>query len=357
MRAGVFLELLAERFDVTLCVVQLYGRRPFAEDERLLSRCSQFVRFTPDSLRKRGGTAPELAGREFTHVHVFRLVMASWLQLVLPQQKQRPRFTLDLDDYESQTQGRFVELYAANNLPERAEKARAQAAKSKTAEGNIIPFFDATYVCSETDRAPLAKQFPDVRVIAVPNVVRMPEPAPSADKVSTFQFLFVGTMSYYPNEDAIVWFCTEVLPLLRSIGEAAFRVTIVGRTSDAIGPLAEILEVDVLGEVDSLTECYLEADVAIVPIRAGGGTRIKILEAMSYGIPVISTTVGAEGLELDSVTDLVIADSAEEFAEGCLNLMANPAKRSEIAAAGSHWVRQHHSLDNARAALAEEMAQ
>lgn len=351
MRAGVFLELLTEQFDVTLCVVQIYGRRPFAEDQRLLSRCETFVHYAPDDLKALGKTAPELVGTEFTHVHVFRLVMASWLRNVMPPLQQRPKFSLDLDDYESQTQLRFAELYAANGMPDRAAAASDRAAKAQKAEEQVLPFFDEAYVCSNADRATLADRFPTVRFAVVPNVVRMPDGVPKKTRDSVFQFLFVGTMAYYPNEDAIVWFCTEVVPLLRSMEAAAFRVTAVGRISDAIGPLAEIPEVEIRGEVQDLAACYREADAAVVPIRAGGGTRIKILEAMSFGTPIVSTTAGAEGLELQDGEQLLIANSAEAFATACMQLMTDSTVGLKIATSASEWVRAHHGIDNARAAL------
>ncbi len=355
MRAGVFLELLAEHYDVTLFVLQLFAWSRFAQDQRILSLCSNFIHYTPAKLKERGNTVPELDGIEFEHVHIFRLSMAQRLRHLVPGLKRRPYYSLDLDDYESQTQLRIAELYRANGLIAQAESVHEQAAVANKAELHIVPFFDAAYVCSEVDRQALQERFPEVRIRAIPNVVRIPHVPPAKEAGSAFRFLFVGTMAYYPNEDAALWFCRDVLPRLRDRQGDGLRILIAGRPTAAVAALADIPEVEVLGELESLETCYREADAVIVPIRAGGGTRIKILEAMSYGKPVVSTTVGAEGLECIPGTDLLIGDGAEQFATCCRRLMADKSKRSALASRGAEWVSKHHRIDNARRVLAKEI--
>ncbi len=114
---------------------------------------------------------------------------------------------------------------------------------------------------------------------------------------------------------------------------------------------------EILGELKSLESCYRETDAVIVPIRAGGGTRIKILEAMSHSKPVVSTTVGAEGLECTPGVELLIGDGAEKFAGCCQELMDDRSKRAVLASRGAKWVGKHHRIENARQALAGEIQQ
>ena len=138
----------------------------------------------------------------------------------------------------------------------------------------------------------------------------------------------------------------EILPILRRSAPAPFRVVIAGRRPDAtVRRLAELDGVEVVPDPPTLAPYYARADVAIVPVRSGAGTRIKILEAFSFGVPVVSTEMGAEGLELTGGTDLLFGDTAEAFAAACLDLMRDPAVRDALWRAASRvrgavWARR-----------------
>jgi glycosyltransferase involved in cell wall biosynthesis len=160
-----------------------------------------------------------------------------------------------------------------------------------------------------------------------------------------FTFLFVGNLDYYPNGDAVRWFAREVLPALQERAPASFRVVVVGN-----GDTPPKLEH--AGAVADVGPCYAAADVAIVPLRAGGGTRIKILEAFAHGVPVVSTPIGAEGLEAAGGEHLLLGGDAEAFARGCAELMASPELRRGLAERALRLVRDSYSLDAAIAAVA-----
>jgi glycosyltransferase involved in cell wall biosynthesis len=163
---------------------------------------------------------------------------------------------------------------------------------------------------------------------------------PSADLV------FVGSMDWRPNVDGVSWFIAEVLPLIhRQIPDCT--VAVVGRS-----PSREILalgeadrRIQVTGTVPDVRPYLWGSQLSIVPLRIGGGTRLKIYESMAAKVPVVSTTVGAEGLEYDSGVNISIGDSAEAFAAACVDLLQHPEKRSSMSRAAWDMVASRFSWD------------
>jgi glycosyltransferase involved in cell wall biosynthesis len=139
-------------------------------------------------------------------------------------------------------------------------------------------------------------------------------------------------MDWLPNIEGVHWFATEILPRIRR-EMPEVRFTIVGRNpAPSIWHLAQPEEgVEVTGTVPDVRPYLIEGDVMVVPLKSGGGTRIKILEAMAAGIPIISTTVGAEGLGLTPGKEIVIADDPADFAREALQLLSGPRIASELA--------------------------
>ena len=166
--------------------------------------------------------------------------------------------------------------------------------------------------------------------------------------------LMVGLLTYEANRDAAGFFATEVLPLIRrSRPGAVFRV--VGRydVETNVAAFRDLPGVSVAGEIPDITTELESADVVVVPIRFGGGTRIKILEAFAHGIPVASTTVGAEGLEVEDGRHLLLADGPEDLARACLRLLDDNALRSALVAEGEAlWEARYRSSAVRRAIAA-----
>jgi glycosyltransferase involved in cell wall biosynthesis len=179
-----------------------------------------------------------------------------------------------------------------------------------------------------------------VNWVVVANVVP-PPPEESRAPGGPFTFLFVGSLDYAPNKEGALFFCSSVLPLLRQVSAERFQVLIVGRRPEpAICQLEEIEDVSVIADPPDVGPYYRRADACIAPIYSGGGTRIKILEAFSYRLPVISTTIGAEGLGLIPAQHAVIADTAADFAAACHRLQTDPADRERLAEAGYQLYRK-----------------
>jgi glycosyltransferase involved in cell wall biosynthesis len=156
--------------------------------------------------------------------------------------------------------------------------------------------------------------------------------------------VFSGAMDWRPNIDAMVFFLREVLPLLKK-REKDIRFVIAGRNPDPSIHHATSGDpnVEITGTVDDIRPYLGGADVAVVPLRIGGGSRLKILEAMSLGMPVVSTTIGAEGLEVQDHLNILIADSPERISDSILLLLRNPGLGRSLGRNGRILVEQKYS--------------
>lgn len=144
------------------------------------------------------------------------------------------------------------------------------------------------------------------------------------------RMIFVGALDYEPNADAVRWFVTEVLPLVRRRLPGA-RLAVVGRGSDMLGLPGQVPGLEVVGEVADLGPELLAADISVVPIRLGAGTRLKVVEAMANHLPMVTTTVGCEGIALRDGTHALVADDPRRFADRCLRMLTDGTIRQELA--------------------------
>src|SRR3954451_22027763 len=263
---------------------------------------------------------------------------------------------VDLDNLDSQLLRYRRRMLWASRPADRRGRARvlAQVAADTLdirrwhrVERDVVGRAASVVVCSALDRERLA----GANVRAVPNAY---EPTaggeaagPRTDDAASGApvLLMVGLLTYEPNRDAAGFFARDVLPRVRArVPEAEFRV--VGRydVEENVAALRDVPGVSVAGEVPDLTVELREAALAVVPIRFGGGTRIKILEAFAHGLPVVSTTVGAEGLDVQDGRHVLVADRAEDLAQVCLRLLDDPELRSRLAAEGmALWEASYRS--------------
>jgi len=196
-------------------------------------------------------------------------------------------------------------------------------------------------VCSEEDRRILG--YDNVRVL--PNCVDMPPDSPSELVDDHHRLLFIGKMDYEPNIDAARYFCKSILPHIREV-EPRAHVYIVGREpSEEIRALHTGTDVFITGAVPDATPHFNAASIVVVPIRFGGGTRIKILEAFAHRKAVVSTTIGSEGLRVQQGVHLYRADTPHDFAVKCLALMKDNSMRRNLGMAGRELVESHYSQD------------
>ena len=201
--------------------------------------------------------------------------------------------------------------------------------------------------CSEIDANLMRDNFHIANVSDVATGVNLDYFAkPSKSGVTTKpDFAFVGSMDWLPNEQGVLWFAQEILPLIRRKRPTA-TFGIVGRTPPpSIMALAKDPLITVTGTVPDVRPWFWESAVSVVPLLVGGGTRLKIYEAMAASSPVVSTAVGAEGLVFEHPNNIRIADKPQDFADHCLDLVEHPEVNARVAQAALDLVTTHFSWE------------
>jgi len=200
-------------------------------------------------------------------------------------------------------------------------------------EQRTVTAVDAVAVVSGAERRWVEQVAPGALITVAPNGVDTDHFRPVASPRNR-SLVFTGAMDYPPNVDAVLWFCREVWPIVRR-RDPALRLEVVGRTPDArVRALNGEAGVRVTGEVSDVRIHLAQSSVVVVPLRAGAGTRLKILEAMAMGCPVVSTTLGAEGLDVEDGSDILLADTPAAFAGAIESLLRSPATASRLGDAG-----------------------
>jgi len=211
-------------------------------------------------------------------------------------------------------------------------------------EGDAVRRFDLVLTVSEADERTLQRLYgPLARPVhVVPTGVDTAYFAPQDAIVRPRHLVFTGSMDWLPNEDGVQHFVRDVLPLIRE-AEPSATLSIVGRDpTAAVRRLAEEYGVHVTGRVDDVRPHVAEAAVSVVPLRIAGGTRLKIFEAMAMGKPIVSTTVGAEGLPVDDGLHLLLADTPNAFAHAVVRLLQNQTERARLGDAARHLVLERY---------------
>lgn len=218
----------------------------------------------------------------------------------------------------------------------------AQAARES--ERCVLPKYDRVLVTSGHDATLVQTIVPNARVTVYPNALPLIVPPPRADRQ---EIIFSGNLEYPPNIQAVRFFHRDVWPALHSRWpELQWKIL-----SKNPGPIRELAardpHIEVTGFVQDAVTVIAQAQVAVVPLLAGSGTRIKILEAWAAGTPVVSTTVGAEGLQYHDRENLVLADTAETFTAAVSELLALPVNRERIGAAGRRLYEERYTWQTA----------
>jgi glycosyltransferase involved in cell wall biosynthesis len=190
-------------------------------------------------------------------------------------------------------------------------------------EARLAARFDRCLVVSEIEAQRLRAVAADTAVSLVPNGVDTAALRPLPEAAAGKRLIFVGHLRYPPNIDAVRFLARHILPALRTrIPEA--RLTVVGEGAPrALREFAGRADIDLVGRASCPLPYYQDAHVAVVPLRAGGGTRLKILEAMALGRPVVSTPLGCEGLAVEDGKHLLIAHDVEGFAAAVARLLTD----------------------------------
>lgn len=215
-----------------------------------------------------------------------------------------------------------------------------QSQRINAYEGQLCRLADAVIAVSEEDHAILSEYRKDDRTFIVPSGIFVERYTTAMEAISLPEhaLVFTGKMDYRPNVDAMLWFADEILP---HVPQA--HLTIVGqKPHPRIQHLPQRDNIALTGWVDSVPPYLHAADVYVAPLRMGGGTRLKILEAMASGCAIIATTIAAAGLNDDVKSALIIVDDPSDFARAVTDLLQNPARRAQMGQLARARVRAHY---------------
>lgn len=202
---------------------------------------------------------------------------------------------------------------------------------------------ESVLAVSPLDAANLLANAPNAKVRSIPTGVDTEYFRANGTPESAAHLVFTGAMDWYPNEDAMLFFIDEILPRVRQQIPHA-TMTIAGRNPSArLRSAGDAAAVRITGTVDDVRSFIDEGTVYVVPLRIGGGTRLKIFEALSMGKAVVSTTIGAEGLPLVDGEHYVRSDDAAHFAGAVVSLLGDPKRRKELGTAGRDLVQDRYS--------------
>lgn len=223
---------------------------------------------------------------------------------------------------------------------------RYQSWKLRRAERAAVRAFDGNVVVSNVDRTELLGIVPEASVHEVPNGTDTDFFKPNPSTKESCSLVFAGSMGWYPNSDAMSLFAQDIWP---SIKRACPDVTMNLIGSKPPSDVARVGQRDpqfkVLGFVDDVRPIIEAAAVYVVPIRVGGGTRLKILDAMAMGKAIVSHPIGAEGIRVTDGVDIVLAEKPEDFASRVVELLGDPARRAALSSAARETAVTRYAWD------------
>ena len=212
-------------------------------------------------------------------------------------------------------------------------------------EVDIMNAFDCGTVVARFDRDYLLAQDDSLNLSIVPMGVDLGYFQPNPITQPAPMLLFTGTMNYFPNADAAIYFCDEVFPRIRERHPKACFYVVGNHPSEPVKRLEAHEGVTVTGYVPDVRPYFEKASVFVAPLRAGSGIQTKNLEAMAMGVPVVTTSVGAMGLEADIGKELLVADTPADFAEQVIHLLDNKRLRKTLAQTARTRVENSYSWE------------
>ncbi len=262
----------------------------------------------------------------------------------------KPRLILDEfnAEYVLQRRAAQTDLSLPINSPRalmRGIYSLVQWRKLAAYERRLLRTYDQVLVVSAEDQRALQRLDPAAHPPIIPNGVDthyfQPPASPARSQPPTL--VFTGSLDFRPNIDAVTWFARHGLPLVRAQQPEA-RFVVVGRKpAPAVQALHDGVAVEVVGEVTDVRPFIAAAAVYLVPMRIGGGVRLKLLEALAMQAPIVSTSMGAEGVEaLHAGKQLLLADTPAAFAQAILHLLDDPALGQRLGVAGRTFVQAHY---------------
>jgi glycosyltransferase involved in cell wall biosynthesis len=290
--------------------------------------------------------AARLSQHPFDVVEIEGIEMTPYLPTITAASQPRPLIIYDAHNAEWILQKRAFEADIRN--PTRWHAAAyswVQWLRLRRYEANTLRQVDHTIAMSAPDKVALRDVAPNAPITVIPNGVDLEAYGHFRGAPVQVDLLFTGKMDFRPNIDAALWFGRHVLPLIQKQRPRTSFAIVGQRPHPRLDVLREMPGVTVTGYVDDVRPYLAGATVYVAPLRVGGGTRLKLLEAMVMGKAIVSTTVGAEGFPVVNGHELVLADEPEQFAGEVLNLLENPARRSRLGSIGRTFAEANYGWD------------
>lgn len=201
-------------------------------------------------------------------------------------------------------------------------------------EADILEQVDHTVAMSYPDKAALHEIRPDVPITVVPNGVDLATYTRYRGPTENYDLVFTGKMDFRPNIDAVLWFGQQVLPLIRKVRPRTTFAIVGQRPHPRLDVLRDIPGVTITGYVEDVRPYIAGAKIYVAPLRVGGGTRLKLMEAMAMGKAIVATSVGAEGFPVVNGQELLLADEPTAFAQAVLDLLERRLRRVKLGRTG-----------------------
>lgn len=359
------LRALSTEFDVTaLCFYREKRGKLAARPQESLAALGEFcdVRAVPvpqDRRSARFAWDHLRSAASFT-VYTRYVYASSWFRRILDQALAEKKFSivhmdsLDLAGYLRHLRGLPVvcthhdiqsDLLKRRAVLERNTLLRIylrlQAALMAREEKKLCPRFMLNVTVSDRDRDLLTQRAPGSRIAVVPNGVDTDYFRPAG--ASGEGLVFVGGTTWFPNQDALHYFAAELLPRIRERFTSPVPVTWVGRSTETERARFAGLGIRMTGYVEDIRPFVREARCYIVPLRVGGGTRIKILDAWAMGKPVVSTSIGCSGLAARDGENIIVRDEPDDFVSAIAEVMDSRALREKLGQAGRKTAEEQYS--------------
>lgn len=363
IRALNTLRLLASRFDVTALCFHRFSDAPLLADALTALRPLADVRAfrIPQSIHRGRFAWDHLRSVLRRRVYTEYMYASAEFRDALTETLERGRFDVvhvesvtDLAGYlpmlsgvpvvgthhnvESQLLHRRADVEGAAL---RRAYIRFQAGLMERCEAAWVGRIQLNVMVSNQDHEELKRRCGGGRFLVVPNGVDTDQFRPSAAEVDGIAF--VGGSTWFPNRDALEYFAADILPVIREL-TGSVRVRWIGRSTRADQQLfRERWDIELTGLVDDIRPLVAEAACFVVPLRVGGGTRLKILDGWALGKAIVSTSVGCEGLNAVDGENILIRDDVEGFARAVVDVLRDKSLRTRLAAAGRRTVEKEYS--------------
>ena len=228
---------------------------------------------------------------------------------------------------------------------EGSKKLLSQAKKTKKLELEVINKSDSTIVLSDIERDLLLTEVSGVNIHKIPLILDIPGRSQGFEDRKGL--LFIGGFRHTPNIDAVIYFTSEIWPLIKA-KQPDIKFTIIGSH-----PPKEVLDLDgnginIVGFVSDISEYFNNALISVAPLRYGAGIKGKIGTSLSYGVPVVGTTIATEGMGIENDVHVLIGDNPNEFANKIIELLKSEAKWNNLSESGLEFIEDNYSISIGR---------